>query len=87
MQNIKWPAEGTVKGFGRVFRDVMTCVNGRRYVGILQSVCVFFTINQGGTAKEISSLAVVLTARAFLLPKTRFAIVSAKGVSYGYKTE
>lgn len=42
MQSIKWTAEGTVKGSSRVFRDVMTCVSGRRYVGILQSVCVFF---------------------------------------------
>lgn len=38
-----------MKGFCRVSRNVMTCVNGRRYDSILQSV--WSPINQGGTAE------------------------------------
>ena len=47
---VKWTVEGTVKSLGLVFRNAMTCVSGRRYDSILQSV--WLPIKQGGTTES-----------------------------------
>lgn len=39
-QIAKWTAEGTVKGFGRVFCDVGAYVSCRKYEGISQKCMV-----------------------------------------------
>lgn len=48
-QIAKWTAEGTVKGFGRVFCDVGAYVSCREYEGISQK-CMGHSMKQGGTA-------------------------------------
>ena len=50
-QIAKWTAEGTVKGYGRVFCDVWAYVSCRGYDGIPTRVRQF-AVKQGGTAGE-----------------------------------
>ncbi len=55
-----------MKSLGLVFRNAMTCVSGRRYDSILQSV--WLPIKQGGTTESIFALGnTIVLPRAFFV--------------------
>ena len=65
MQTVKWTAEGMGNGKRQVFHDVKVYVSYRRYAGISQRVWSKKIINQGGTARSLSSSLTEMSGMGF----------------------